>query len=420
MAAPAEELDLFPATPEQYHHSLERQFESWAFGLTFDAFVKKEVGLKDGTELGKALRCWVLAPKSSPTTLDFYCAVETYRRPVVLHLPSSTPPPEASTPALPATTTTIGYSIASVFTPPKHRRKGYAAKMMTILHDKLALPEGAALVPYEEGEASGYGEDGVCSFLYSDVGDFYSRCFWERSGAGGKEKVGWRVVSPLETTWLVSSLPASPAPSPDVLKPITTSDFPSLTHTDSLSPLPSTPSSPTPAHSSSGWWYASPTFPTLEWQVTRATLSATSKGATLPPCWGFEYGRRGSDEWSFLTFTMDPPSALRVLRFRLGTPTTTLVVNPEQVKLEHTREGIAHALVDAALVVAKGLGFDKVVGWNVAAGLGLEVGEDGKVLRGQTIKREEHLDAVTWYGPKASGKDGEEPEWRLNEGYAWC
>jgi hypothetical protein len=93
------------------------------------------------------------------------------------------------------------YGIASAFTPPEHRRNGYAKHMMSLLHWVLAAEELLPEFPAEWGSppprvhnAGG----GLFSTLWSDVGkDLYRRC----GIAPGQE--GWLTVDPISTSWKV-------------------------------------------------------------------------------------------------------------------------------------------------------------------------------------------------------------------------
>jgi hypothetical protein len=109
-------------------------------------------------------------------------------------------------PALTTAIPCVGYGIASVFTPPQNRRKGYAKHMMRLLHWVLA-PETAlphSSFPPEWGEPPirpSLAGDALFSVLYSDVGeDMYRSC------GPMPSDIGWSTSSPVSTTVLTAAL----------------------------------------------------------------------------------------------------------------------------------------------------------------------------------------------------------------------
>lgn len=97
------------------------------------------------------------------------------------------------------------FGIASVYTHPSQRKKGYATKMLQLLHWVLA-PLPIDTFPSEWGvpptrpENRGFGE-AAFSVLYSDVGpDIYAAC-GPRPG-----EPGWVVQNPTSTVWDVDRI----------------------------------------------------------------------------------------------------------------------------------------------------------------------------------------------------------------------
>ncbi|KAJ2933447.1 hypothetical protein H1R20_g3613, partial [Candolleomyces eurysporus] len=99
----------------------------------------------------------------------------------------------------------VGYGIASVYTPPEKRRKGYAKHMMSLLHWVLgpassfptAFPEVWGQPP---AVPDGFGS-GIVSVLYSDIGP----TFYKASGpAPGVD--GWTVDPYTVSTWDVKAV----------------------------------------------------------------------------------------------------------------------------------------------------------------------------------------------------------------------
>ncbi|TRM65148.1 hypothetical protein BD626DRAFT_567085 [Schizophyllum amplum] len=118
-------LSLYPATPEQIYEYRSRMFPSWGRGHTREQYDARDNALDDLEHAadGKMVS-WVLAPRDHPKSLDFKCACETYRRKGRYYDGEMK--------------TVTCYGIASVFTPDRNRRKGYAKHMMHLLHWVLA------------------------------------------------------------------------------------------------------------------------------------------------------------------------------------------------------------------------------------------------------------------------------------------
>lgn len=287
----------------------------------------------------------------------------------------------------------IGYGIASVFTPPSNRGKGYARHMMRLLHWVLAprdllpnFPENWGIPPPIH---PGCG-DGLFSALYSDIGDQFYR------NAGPDEMTdGWIVRDPKGTIW-------------DVAK-----DLPSLSSV-------SVPVSGLSVH-----WLDEDGCKELwkkDTELMKTDLSADSSKSALftflpdagvgaflvrrtlfflpgwtshkvPSKWGVKIEKSDGNNVipTFATFTIDvipPPSTLIVTRLRATEETFPL-------------------LVACLLQAASECDVEKVEIWNLPKPM-----EDiAHSLNGNTETRKEHLNAFKWYGPERS----EDIEWLFNE-----
>lgn len=92
---------------------------------------------------------WILTNEKA----EMLCACETIRRPALISRAGSQPEDVSS------------FGIASVFTPRRNRRKGYATKMLSLLQQRL---------PSHAPGVVGF------SVLYSDIGrQFYARMGWK-------------------------------------------------------------------------------------------------------------------------------------------------------------------------------------------------------------------------------------------------
>ncbi|KAL8283816.1 hypothetical protein RQP46_005248 [Phenoliferia psychrophenolica] len=265
---------LVRATHEQYLVSVGRQLSEWGQDFTLEQFTRRELLLKS-TPFGQTLQCWVLAPSADPTTRDFFCSCETFRRPVLLSSGARK----------------VCYSNAGVFTPIENRRKGYARQMMDELNRAVRVGAGDEGADWGEGEGAWQGgNDAVCSVLYSDVGDYYA-------------KSGWDLVGPIQTTWKLDQLPPSAFTASTSLLPIPydLATFASIAQADSLLVASSLP--PTPAS-----FAIEPLGSSCEWRIERE---------------------------DFVTFTINyPKSTLKILRIRTTGPDAVIPgFNPDPTVL---------------------------------------------------------------------------------------
>lgn len=345
------------------------------------------------------------------------------------------------------------YGIASVFTPARNRKKGYARHMMRLLHWVLAprsalqgppssssstaltfpaewgTPPDIALLESRVGVAVANAQFSV---LYSDVGrEFYRTC-----GTDAVSRNGWFVTGATETSWILgpstaSATPELPAADLELAFAKRDADLTRLTESDVLT-----------LYTHDARWIkddlaaqARAQAPELRSGVTvpsgrtlfsflpdkgvgafvvRRTMNFTKgldKQPVLPSAqWGLallpggartltyalaiDQGAAQPSKFPFVTWTLDVRGSPRTLVVaRLRADERTLPV-----------------LLDELLVVAREEKLDKVEFWNLRPEL-RAVAE----ARGWTTKeREEHLSAVKWYGDE----DEDKLDWVYNEKYA--
>ncbi|KAI0711175.1 hypothetical protein C8T65DRAFT_829492 [Cerioporus squamosus] len=135
------DLSIFPATSEQVQVSRSRYAAQWSIGRSLEAYLQRDVVLdaEEHAANGK-LTTWVLAPRNRPTTLDFLCSCETFRRAALVARPrpSATSGHGDVSESETQVEEVTAYAITSVFTSPKHRKKGYGRHMLRLLHWVLA------------------------------------------------------------------------------------------------------------------------------------------------------------------------------------------------------------------------------------------------------------------------------------------
>ncbi|KLO13256.1 hypothetical protein SCHPADRAFT_828329 [Schizopora paradoxa] len=382
-------LSLFAATWEQTIESRKRTYPQWGRGLTEEQYRARDSQMDPMEHAAEGkLVTWVLAPRESPTTLDFKCSCETYRRKGLVKRPGSSTVEEV-----------FGYGIASVFTPPQNRGQGYARHMMRLLHWVLAPRNEFPAFPETWGAPPplypGCG-DASFSALYSDVGDeFY------RHAGPDETSEGWIVRDPKGTIWDVaqdlSSLSSVSANglsvqwlNEDGCKELWKNDA-ELMRNDLSGKT-----------SNSALFTFLPDEGVGAFLVRRTMFFLPGwTSHTTPSKWGVKIVKSdesggGSVMPTFATFTIDvipAPSTLIVTRLRATEETFPL-------------------LAASLLHAGSECGVEKVEVWNLPKPM-----EDiAHSLNGKTETRNEHLNAFKWYGLEKSG----DIEWLFNEKFCWC
>ncbi|KAH7105985.1 hypothetical protein BKA62DRAFT_651637 [Auriculariales sp. MPI-PUGE-AT-0066] len=381
---------LYAATSEQVLESRKRTHVQWGRGASLSEYLKRDARLdihehaRDGR-----LITWVLAPRNDPSSLDFLCACETYRREGFALAPGATIADEV-----------VLFAVASVFTPERHRRKGAARRMMSLLHHVLA-PLGSIPAPPASwggpppGPFPANHVRGPASVLYSDVGSE----FYRLAAPGGSDgSQGWVVDNPRGTVWEV-------APCLDEMQNVALDGLTSLSldaagelwDCDSLLLRDNLANAlPNRATDETLISYA-PRGGVAAFQVLRNVFFLESRGEPPLSSWGVQLPTVGSSEdLVYATWSIDVELELRTLIF-------TRIRCPQSKATEFIR------ILAAALKVAREYGLSRVEAWNCPEYLLEATG----AWPSKTEDRSDHLPAVAWYG------DGR-VRWLNNEKFAWC
>jgi len=320
---------------------------------------------------------WILAPRAEPTTLDFFSSCESYHRDAVI---SSSP--------------VVAYGIASVFTPDRHRERGYAKHLMRLLHFVLADPSLLPPFPTESWGAQPiipsntnfpYGR-GVATALYSDVGpDFYRIC-GPGIGEVGKDKA-WVEHDPISTIWPVRSSPELA----EGIEWISASELAAIWDLDADAIKKET--GVTDTHASFSFL---PNNGVTQFLFERNKYAIPENIDPDTLMWGAKITADSDDVQCpyFVTWTLDPT--------RSGL--STLVI----ARLRASPANLSK-LLGAAKKVAVDLGLEQVEVWNLEP----ELRAPAKELGGKTGPRDDHLPSLAWYR-------GGDVVWRFNEGFCWC
>ncbi|ELU44224.1 hypothetical protein AG1IA_01745 [Rhizoctonia solani AG-1 IA] len=354
MELPLDKLELRRASRAQEIHSRKSTAVQWAKWYDMEGYLGRLEYLEslDHANDGR-LVTWVLVPANEPETLEILSTCQTYKRDILVIPAGET-----------RSVQDVGYAIASVFTPIQHRGKGYAARMMSLLHFALARPEGVPSFPKEWGNPPGLvQEPGLVSVLYSGVGTYYSRC---APGDGS----GWTIVGTRTIEWAVPSrtieldsgvelLSMEEAVSTFVANAV---DF--KQHLESRDPSPVLRFAFKPT---AGW---------CRYQMIRDQESPVY--VTSPPqSWGARI--RHGPETHYIVWTYRPSKD----------------PNPKLIVINiHATSKTFPALIRAAIWVAKKEQHQLVEAWNLGADLSSAIEE----TRGRVYERTGQLPALKWYG----------------------
>ena len=408
---------LVPATEAQDLVATKREWVEWGQPLlTQEQFVTREKTVLGTSDFSTTRRQrWVLVPADDTTTEDFLSACETYRRPIMLKRPGNDELERA-----------LSYSVCSVFVPENKRRNGYASKMLCLLQQSLSpqgkVPGGLdeqkevkgsrAEVAKLNGDAGElrdggkYGGNATCSFLYSDIGEYYSQ-------------FGWRVVGNRHVEWKPLSTEDKAMQLPDEARWLRQEDLNELGALD-RSYLVSQLQKPS---SAIRFCVDDPEATSWRWLIKRSNYYAVTLlpesapkpahfGLLLPPA--DEGGEVSYAVWMFDFIERK----VAVLRLRFASPKAF------------------HSLVGAVRAQAREFGMNKCVAWNVdLASLSVELTEEdeAELRNGERVERFANqlqggavverkgngasLPALAWFGDK---EEGEQIEWVCNEYGWWC
>ncbi|KAH8116316.1 hypothetical protein DFH11DRAFT_1579897 [Phellopilus nigrolimitatus] len=378
-------LSIFPATREQTIQTRKNSYPHWGRGLTQDQYLAREarLGIFEHATNETPLTIWVLVPRDDPTTLEFKCSCETYRRKALTRLSNSSVPENV-----------IAYGIASVFCPPINRGKGYARHMMHLLHWVLAprtlLPRFPASWGPPPEEFPGY-NDARFSVLYSDIGpQFY------RSTGPDEHEEGWVVRDAMSTIWDVpkdpdvSSADLQNADKDLKVEWLNDEACTSVWAADAMLIRADLAASSPDKHTRFTFF---PDEGVGAFLARRTVFFIPGQSYSMPEKWGVVL-RAGPDDSNapktFATWTLDvrpPPSTLIATR-------------------------MFPRIVACMLQAARESDMERVEVWNLPT----ELKVIAERLGGKTSERDEHLNAFKWYGPEKN----EDLKWAFNEKFCWC
>ncbi|KAF5678824.1 lysine acetyltransferase [Fusarium heterosporum] len=345
----------------------------WGAALTMEDYIAREHdNLEAALARDDGVTSWILTDGSmKPDDRPILSSCETYKKRALVSSKEG------------RVRDGTAFGVASVFTFPECRGKGYASKMMSLLADELRGRQQK-----NEGDAD-------FSVLWSDVGPkFYNA-------------VGWK---PFESTWLEFPVTETEHTAEESVKPITLDDIPDLAARDEelLRKGVSSPSSRVRAA-------VVPDAITLQWHIHRGDFMCKHLFSRTPTVHGALYtppDTPNSRIWAIWTGNfygmLDKPekNILRIVR---------LVIEDETISDETLTKGI-QAIASSAQKTAKEWSCSKVEVWNPQNRV-QKAAESIQSLRAKFFVRENNnIASLQWFGEDSN----EGIEWIANEKFAWC
>jgi GNAT superfamily N-acetyltransferase len=291
----------------------------------------------------------------------------------------------------------IAHGVASVFTNPEYRGKGYASRMMKELGPRLAEWSEGRKGPQSE-EKNGNARS-LFSVLYSDIGKtFYA-------------KTGWEAFESTHLSFKPAAAAAGEAPSPDV-KLLGYHDLAMLCHLDE-NLLRAKMEQAARSLPSSGKKACAALVPELDqilWHLMREDFMTKHIFHKTPEARGALFGEAGRRIWAvwmrgyYGGLDKIEGNTFHILRF---------VVEDENSPEDYVTEGFRAIIRVAQAEAAEWRSFD-VQMWNPSELLRRAADRSG--IKYEFVDREkDSIPSLMWYGDEPTTA----VDWIANEKYAW-
>ncbi|KAG8166831.1 hypothetical protein KVR01_002520 [Diaporthe batatas] len=385
------DLVLTQSTKAELQHVWGLHHPMWGPALKIEEYLAREEFLMT-VPLAKngGVTHWILTDKNAPAdNRPIYASCESLRkRALASRLGADGPVVQDG----------IAHGVASVFTNPEYRGKGYASRMMKELGPILAeWSEGKQNIQGGQGEQNGNARS-LFSVLYSDIGKtFYAKTGWEA----------------FESTHL-SFKPAAAGTEarPSGVKLLGYHDLAMLCHLDE-NLLRGKMQQQARALPSSDKKVCAALVPELDqilWHLMREDFMTKHIFHKIPEARGALFGEPGRRIWAVWTrgyyggLDKIEGNTFHILRF---------VVEDENSSEDYVAEGFSAIIRVAQAEAAEWRSFD-IQMWNPSGLLRRAVDRSG-IEYGFVDREKDSIASLMWYGDEPTAA----VDWVANEKYAW-
>ncbi|TDZ18235.1 Lysine acetyltransferase [Colletotrichum orbiculare MAFF 240422] len=380
------DLVLTQPTPEERIRVWTSTHQKWGAALELDAYLRREEYLTTvPMSRNGGITQWILTtPSQPPGERPILSSCESIRKRALAARPDGT------------LAETVAHGIASVFTDPAHRGKGYASTMMGMLGPQLGAWQGSQVRKNTTTAAAAAATiqtgDVAFSVLFSDIGkSFYARQGWH----------------PHASTHLSFPPSHSPPPEPSKAKPVGYHELAELASVDeSLLRAKLAAKSPSSSRTRVALL---PDIDAVLWHLMREDFMTTHIFGKTPTVRGAVVGDRGRRVWAVWTrgyyggLKKPEGNTMHILR---------LVVEDERGSSDDYVQEAVEELLTLARAEAAEWKVNYVELWNPEPRIRGLVEKAG--IPHEFVEREtDSIASLMFYG------EGE-AEWVLNEKFGWC
>lgn len=368
-------LILTNPTPAERERIWKGTHPQWGAALKLEDYIAREYdNMKAPLARDGGVTSWMLTDGNmKPDERPILSSCETYKKRALVSDPENNAKVRDGT----------AHGVASVFTFPEYRKRGYGRKLISLLAEELRSRQQK-----NEGDAD-------FSVLWSDVGpDFYGN-------------LGWKAY---RSTYLEFPVKDAVPPADPAVKPLTMDDIPELAARDEEIVRTKVASSTAPASAA-----VIPDIDTIQWHMNRVNFMCNRIFSRTPAIRGALYtppDAPNSRIWATWTCSfyggLDEPekNVVRILR---------LAIEDESISDETLAKGI-EAIAGFVQKEAKEWLCSKVELWNPEERI-RRVTEGIESLGAKFVVRENNnLASLNWFGKNSD----QEVEWIVNERFAWC
>ncbi|KAG5979557.1 hypothetical protein E4U55_005019 [Claviceps digitariae] len=393
MTRAAASLLLAKATPDERIDTWLRHQPHWGSSFTPQAYVSREERLLD-LRLTKdgGLTTWILTQDTTTTnnSIDgtnntnnasgrqILSSLETYRKRAIVRDPNGT------------VRDVTAHGIATVFTAPENRRKGYCSKLLSLLADELTHQQS-----HEPGSAE-------FSILFSDIGKtFYAQQQW----------------TPFPSTHLSFSVNPSTTTTTttqdDCLTLITDDNLPTIAQLDEQTLRTKLAHPPLPPHTLRA--AILPDLATYEWHFARAAILTSRLLGRAPTVHGAIYtppGRPHSRVWILWSASVPGAShspdqnVLNMLHVALEDPAIP----------EEDLSRALHSIMRVAQTEAQQWHCPKIHMWNPEDRIHALMKRSVSLPTELVVRETSSIASLRWFGEGPVS----EVEWVDNQKFEWC